>query len=739
MNSARASTAGHVEWLDADRRLSHAIFIAEGMRCAACAGSIERAIAKLPGIDSVAVNVATHRVNVHFDATSTRLDRILDAVDRAGFRALPLAGGAALAAQRDERRSAIKRLGVAGLGMMQTMMLVFGLYAAGPNGIAAIYEHYFKLIAMLIAMPVLFYSGAPILRSAWQNLRTRSLGMDVPVALALLLAFSASVYNTLRGNGEVYFDSVTMFVFFLLAGRFIEMTARHGSLSSSDALAQSLPETAARLAEDGSSERIPVAAIRVGDRLSIPKGAVIPVDATLVSTSAAIDQALLSGESAAVVKTAGSHLPGGAVNAGSSIQVVAQSGVDASTLATIVRLLERAQRDRPSIARAADRVAGWFVLGILILALGVAGAWLLVDPTRAFSAVLAVLVVTCPCALSLATPVAMAAATTRLARDGVLVTRADAIERLASIDAIVFDKTGTLTHGSSAAVGVSHRRGVSTDQALAIGAALERGSTHPIGQALQRHADAGVVATEIVETAGQGLDGVIEGHRYRLGQFEYVRALSDTAANDGVATAFGNERDYSGASLVLGDVDGLLAAFELTDSVKPAAVAAIDALRDAGLDLAIASGDRASSVAAVAQSLGITQAHGRLTPEEKIAAVQALRARGRRVLMLGDGINDGPVLAAADVSCAMGQGSSIAQAAADLILIDDSLQGLPRAIRTARRAQHVLRQNLTWALLYNVAAIPAAALGYVPPWLAAIGMSLSSLFVVLNAQRLTRP
>ncbi|MBK6598467.1 MAG: cation-translocating P-type ATPase [Proteobacteria bacterium] len=732
MNTARATTAGHVEWLDAERQLSHAIFIAAGMRCAACAGSIEKAVAALPGVDNVTVNVATHRVNVQFDASRTRLERILAAVDQAGFRALPLAGGAAVAAQRDEKRAAIKRLGVAGLGMMQIMMFTFGLYAAGPNGIATNYEHYFKLIAMLITLPVLFYAGAPILRSAWQNLKMRSLGMDVPVSLALLLAFTASVYNTLRGTGEVYFDSVAMFVFFLLAGRFVEMNARHASLSASDALTQSLPETVARLTAAGATERVPVADIRPGDRLSIPKGAVIPVDATLLSASASIDQSLLSGESVAVNKTAGSELPGGAVNAGGVIQVAALSAIDASVLATIVRLLERAQRDRPPIARAADRVAGWFVLGILLLAVIVAGGWLLVDPSRAFSAVLAVLVVTCPCALSLATPVAMAAATTRLARDGVLVARADAIERLASIDLIVFDKTGTLTQGASAAVRVTDTHRVTADAALAIGAALERGSTHPIAQALLRHADAAVVATDIVETAGLGIEGVVAGCRYRLGRSEFVAALTATQRPGE------QQPDYSSASIVLGDSDGWVAAFELTDPVRPAAAAAIAELRNSGLELAIASGDRPAAVQAVAQQLGITAAHGQLSPEQKIATVQTMRAGGRRVLMLGDGINDGPVLAAADVSCAMGQGSSIAQAAADLILVDDSLQGVGRAIKTARRARQVLRQNLTWALLYNVAAIPAAALGYVPPWLAAIGMSLSSLFVVLNAQRLTR-
>jgi Cu2+-exporting ATPase len=713
----------HFEWFDADRHRAHTIFTVEGMRCAGCARSIERAVGALEGIETVKVNTATHRVSVDFDPAAAQLERIVSAVEQAGFRAVPLAGRAALAARKSERRTAIKRLGVAAFGMMQTMMLIWALYTAGPRGIDADYAHYFKLISMLITLPVLLYSGAPILRAAWAGLRARALGMDVPVALALLLAFAASVYHTLIVPGEVYYDSISMFVFFLLAGRFMEMNARHSSMTTSDALARSLPEQVTRLRADGGTERIPATQIAIGDRLQIAKGSVIPVDAVAASPTW-INQSLLSGESAAVQIGANDRVPGGAVNVGAAVTVSAASTIGDSTLATIVQLLERAQRERPPIARAADRVAAWFVLAILVLALVVAAAWLAVDPSRAFSAVLAVLVVTCPCALSLATPVAFAAATTRLARDGVMVTRADAIERLSQIDTVVLDKTGTLTDGDTAKVTVVRTRDLPYERALALAAALERGSDHPLALAFARHGDLALHARDIVEMPGCGIEGRIGDRVYRLGRADYVGEIAGSCADE--------------SPLLLGDASGVLAAFTVADQVRPSAAAAIAGLRQLGLEVAIASGDETGRVAAVAQSLRVTDARGRLTPEAKIEFVQALRASGKRVLMLGDGINDGPVLAAADVSCAMGHGSAVAQAAADLLLIDDSLRGLARAIATARRTRAVLRQNLGWAFAYNVAAVPAAALGMVAPWLAALGMSLSSLAVVLNAQRLTR-
>ncbi len=723
-------TDHHVQWSDADQHSAHALFVAEGMRCAACARTIERAVMAVAGVSAATVNVATHRVSVDFEATRTTLADILAAVSKAGFHPVPLAGPDALAAQTAERRMAIKRIGVAGLGMMQTMMFVFALYTAESRGIDAAYAHYFKLIGMFVTLPVLLYSGAPILRGAWSSVRARTLGMDVPVALALVLAFAASVYNTLAGTGDVYYDSITMFVFFLLSGRYFEMHARHSSLSANEALARSQPQHVSRLRADGSTERVALAVVQPGDRITVPKGGVIPVDATL-TTATWIDQSLVSGESVAIEKSAGERVPGGAVNVGAAVIVTAIAAANDSTLATIVRLLERAQRERPPIASAADRYASRFIAVILVLAIAVAAAWLWVDPSRAFTAVLAVLVVTCPCALSLATPVVLASASTRLARNGVLVTRADAIERLAAIDTVVLDKTGTLTQGDAAHVSVSTRADMTADRSLAVAAALERHSTHPIALALQRHGDLALLADGVVETTGRGIEGTIDGRRYRIGKLDYVSELLADAS--GV-----RDTRPDAAALYLGDSQRLIATFEIADRPRAGAQDTIAELQTLGLMIAVASGDHPERVRAIAESLRIERAHGLLSPDGKIELVRQYQDAGHRVLMLGDGINDGPVLAAANVSCAMGQGSSIAQCAADLVLLDDSLRGLARAIETARKAQRILRQNLTWAFAYNVAAVPAAALGFVPAWLAALGMSLSSLAVVMNASRLTR-
>lgn len=720
---ARPATA-HALWTRTADGRARAVFAAEGIRCAACARSIERAVSALDGIDGVHVNVATSRVTVDWQVAHTDLQKILDTVGRAGFRPQPLAGEAAESAFRLERRTALKRIGLAGVGSMQAMMYMWGVYMAPPGDMDPAIESYLRYIGMLIATPVLFYSGWPFFRGAWHDLRRRAPGMDVPVALALALAYGASVFNTLRGTGLTYYDSITMFVFFLGTGRYIEMIVRQRSLSTSEALAHSLPAQVTRLRPDGGTERVPLQQIGVGDRLSIPRGAVIPVDAVLAEGSALVDESLVTGESRPLRRQAGEHLPGGAVNASDAIVVRASRDVAGSTLASIIALLERAQRERPRLARLADRAASWFVVVLLVLAAGVALAWVAVDPARAFPATLAVLVVTCPCALSLATPAAVAAATTRLARLGLLVTRADAIERLARADTVVLDKTGTLTSGSPCVTAVRSLAGLEPRTALALAAALERSSNHPLAIAFSPHADAAVTAVGVREVPGRGIEGRVDGRLWRLGSAEFVAGLARTTPPDD--------------ALCLGSEAGVVASFEVGDELRPEAARALGTLRSLGLEPVIASGDRSEAVARVATALGIERAQSRLDPAGKIVLVQELQRSGRRVLMIGDGVNDGPVLAAASVSCAMGQGSAVAQSAADLLLLNDSLDALADGVRTAREALRVIRQNLVWSLVYNFSAVPLAALDLIPPWLAAIGMSASSLLVVLNAQRLAQ-
>jgi Cu2+-exporting ATPase len=690
-------------------------------------------VSALAGVERISVNIATARAAVDWDPHKLALKKILDVVSETGFKPLPLAGEVAASVQRAERRLALKRIGLAGLGMMQTMMFVYCIYASGAHGIDPGIAQYLKLAGLLIATPVLVYCGAPFFSGALRDLRSRSPGMDVPVALALLIAYAASVVNTFRGAGEIYFDSVTMFIFFLLAGRFVEMSVRQRTLSATEALARSLPTTVARIAKDGTTERIAPGLVKEGDLLSIPKGAVIPVDALLCDAEAVVDESLLTGESTAITRRLDQPLLGGSINVGHPIRVIARSCASESMLASIVGLLERTQAERPSIVRAADGVASWFVLLTVTLATAAGVFWLFAEPARALPAALAVLVVTCPCALSLATPAAIAAATARLARLGLLVTRPDALERLARVDLVVVDKTGTLTSGLPVVELKGIRPGYSRPLAFQTAAALESASDHPIAQAFRKHASQARVASALKEYAGRGVEGCIDGAAWRLGTHHFVKELTQASG-----TAFPGSSNDPGTGIALGGCDGIVATFALAEGLRPGALHAVEQLGGMGLKMAIASGDQQEVVGEVARKLGIQEAVGRLAPQAKLALVQQRESAGTRVLMVGDGINDGPVLAAASVSCAMAQGSAVAQAAADLLLLNDSLGTLAEAICTARQMRAVIRQNLAWALVYNLGAVPLAAMGWIAPWVAALGMSMSSLLVVLNAARLAR-
>ncbi|HEY0342778.1 MAG TPA: HAD-IC family P-type ATPase, partial [Steroidobacteraceae bacterium] len=490
----------HASWSDSNT--SHAVFAVEGMRCSACSRAITRALGGLPGVASVSVNAATGRAAVDWDSDKVTLRQVLDVVTQTGFKPVPLAGEAAAAEQTAQRRTALKRIGLAGLGMMQTMMFVYCLYAAGAHGIDPGIAQYLKLAGLLIATPVLVYSGAPFFVGALHDIRRGSLGMDVPVALALALAYGASVINSLRGVGEIYFDSVTMFIFFLLAGRFVEMTVRQRNLGATEALARSLPAMVTRITAEGATERILPRLIEPGDLLSVPKGAVVPADATLFEGGEALlDESLLTGESASIAKHAGDPITGGAINVGHPIRVRATTRASESMLASIVVLLERTQAGRPAVVRAADALASWFVFLTVTLAIVTGAVWWFVEPARSLPAALAVLVVTCPCALSLATPAAIAAATTRLARLGLLVTRADALERLARVDVVVVDKTGTLTRGVPTVEITSVVDGRSAAEALEIAAALETMSEHPLAAAFRPHLNPERVAVGHMEFA----------------------------------------------------------------------------------------------------------------------------------------------------------------------------------------------------------------------------------------------
>jgi len=700
----------------------------EGLHCAACAWLIETSLAREAGVRQIQVNASTARAELRFDPRASALSRLLARIHALGFvpRPLSFAGGAAEGTA--ERRTALKRLGVAGLGMMQVTTYAVSLYAGLMQGIAPDLEQFLRFVSLLVATPVVLYSAQPFFISAWRSLRARRPGMDVPVALSIGAAYLWSVVSTLRGRGAVYFDSVVMFTFFLLLGRYLEMSLRHRAGWQHDALARLLPDSTLRLG-GAAAERVTPDELRAGDRVRVLPGERVPADGRIECGSTDADESLLTGESAPRVRRTGDELTAGTLNLTGVIEMkVTRTGQD-STLAAVSRLLERARGSRPAVADLADRVAAYFVTCVLLLAAGVGLYWLHADPTRAFGTVLAVLVVTCPCALSLATPAALAAATTRLARAGVLVTRGRALERLSRADRILFDKTGTLTRGEPRLEGVLMLEPrLTAQQCLSLAAALESHSGHPLARAFKHLTPlAGVSGIECF--AGRGLEGVIEGTRYRIGRREFV--LEGCARG-----AAGTADDPGHTSVVLGDTAGILAEFHLTDVLRSDARDTIQRLAALGLSAAIASGDRSGPVAAAARQLGNVAASANLTADGKLALVRALRSEGHRLVMVGDGVNDAPVLAAADVSVAIAAGTELAKVNADLILLGEGLAPLVCAVETSRRLLRIIRENLAWAVLYNLTAVPLAASGLIEPWMAALGMSGSSLLVVLNAMRL---
>ncbi len=711
-----------------DRQLREASLILEGIVCAACLWLNERHVGALPGVIEFRTNYTTRRAQVSWDDSRIHLSDILRAITEIGYHAHPFDPGRQEAVYKKERSIALRRLAVAGLGALQVMMLAVAMYAGDFYGMDVALRTFMRWVSLVLTVPVVLYSARPFFVAAARDLRRARLGMDVPVSFAIAAAFIASAWATISGHGAVYFDSATMFTFFLLSGRFLEMSARHRAGQATEELTRLLPATATRI-RGGEAEVVPVAELAPGDRILIRPGETVAADGRVVAGESSVDESLLTGESVPRRRASGDELVGGTINVESPLEMEVGRVGQETVLSSIVRLLDRAQGEKPAIALLADRVAGWFVAALLLLAAGVALWWSQVRPDEAFWITLSVLVVTCPCALSLATPAAVAAASGRLTRGGLLTTRGHALETLARATHVVFDKTGTLTFGSLQLEDVIVLSASSRQRCLDIAAALEHGSEHPVATALSQAAPKSLRASSLRAQPGRGVEGEIEGTRYRIGSPAFVRDLGAVMPE--------YSADLQGATVVaLGSVDTLLALFVLADRVRPQARAAIDGLRDLGLEVELLSGDQPAAVARVAAGLGITRAQGACLPADKLAHIRRLQADGAVVAMVGDGVNDAPVLAGAQVSLAMGGGAQLAHASADMVLLSENLMHLVDGVRTARRTLAVIRQNLVWAILYNIIAVPLAAAGLVAPWMAALGMSVSSLLVVANALRL---
>ena len=735
-----------------------------GMYCAACAITIEDALRKVPGVTEVQVQATSQRARILVNPAAVKLSELVAAVQDAGYRAWPDAAARAGHERLRERRVLMWRLSVAAFCMMQVMMITWPQYVAGQDEIPADLWNLMNWACWVLSLPVMLFSCGPFLQGAWRAARRGRVSMDTPVSLGILGTFIVSTGVTFGNQDlfghEAYFDSLTMFVTFLLAGRWLESRARERVTQSLESMCVRLPEAVERAVnaeEDLStvaSESTPLSSLRHGDRVRVAVGQAFPADGQILAGETEVDESLLTGESRAVPRQVGQMVVAGSLNMSAPVWIAIERLGPDTRYQQIVSLVHQAMTEKPGWMRFADRMAAPFLWGVILLAAGGALAWQWIDPSKSVWVAVSVLVVTCPCALSLAAPSALLAAAGAMARKGLLVRRLDALEALAEIDQVYFDKTGTLTEGELSVVSLATPQGrIAAAQGLpaaqiehwGLAAALASYSQHPLSRSLVKAAqDAGgwpaTSWVDVREQAGKGVQATdAQGRVWRLGLLSWV--LPAAAAEAGWWTQDSDARVWMAAIDDTGTlVPETVTGFVFDEVFRAEARPTVQRLRELGCQSALLSGDQASRVHAAARLLGqgedMVVAQAQATPEDKLNVIARIQAEGHRVAVVGDGINDAPVLAKADVSVALDQGAALAQSQADLIILGGRLLGLPEAVVISRQAMRIVRQNLAWAAIYNASCIPLALAGLMPPWLAGLGMALSSLGVVLNALRL---
>ncbi|RMX08781.1 cation-translocating P-type ATPase [Corticibacter populi] len=741
-------------------------FTLQGMYCPACALTIEDALMRVPGVASVQVNGVQQRTRVVWQADRIRPSALIKAIEAAGYGATPGNDGQAFEQRRAANRLMLWRWLVAGFCMMQVMMYAWPAYTVNADGIASDLVQLLRWASWVLTLPVLIFSCGPFFRQAWHDLCQRRIGMDLPIALAIALTFLVSSAGTFEPAGifghDVYFDSLTMFVFFLLSGRMLQLRLRHRVAGELDALANRMPEQVERLSDPddlaAGSTLVALRQLRVRDVVRIKPGEGFPGDGTIVDGATWVDEALLTGESRPVQRQPGDTVIAGSFNRSASVLVRLDRLGNTTRYAQIVDLMETAAMQKPYFAQLADRIAGPFLLAVIVLA-GLAMLWWWPqDPARAVMVGVAVLVVTCPCALALATPSALLAAAGALSRRGVLVANLQALEFAPNATLAVFDKTGTLTEDRLLLGQVQVRAGSSAVEALGLALRLASQSLHPVSRALveetrRQHPElaqetqphASMLLEGLREIPGQGIEAHIDGITYRLGSAAFCKGLGSASAAQAArvpasaATADMAASDEAAlARVMLADTSGWLASFHLSETIRADAAATVSIMRQLGLKTALLSGDQPQAAAQMAQRLGIDIAMGGCSPQDKLDQLQRWQAQGERIVMVGDGLNDGPVLAKANVSFAVGQAVPLARAQADFIVNSTALLPIASTLLVARRTVRVMRENLAWAFGYNLLFIPMALVGWMPAWLAGLGMAASSLIVIANAARLTR-
>jgi len=692
------------------------IISVQGMHCAACAWLIDRALSKQKGVSEVSVNAVTGRLHLRWQQSATPLSQLISCLQRLGYRAFLTQGSQLEKSRAQEKRTLLLRIGLAALVAMQTMMFAEALYLDTTNEMSVWTRDMFRWLCFVTATPVVFYSGMPFIRGMLRELKQKALGMDVLAASSILLAYFGSFYQTLVGGQHVWYDAAVMFVLFLLVARYLEYQTRQAAYEQSDALARAQPYLAQVIRAD-QQMAIPVAELKPGDTLCINPGETVSADGILLNDAASFDESLLTGEARPVTKSKGDFILAGSIGSLHSARLeVTQTGRD-TQLSQLLYRVELAQLKKSGVLHYAERIARYFVVGILLTTILVYGFWSLMGSTHAFEIALAVLVVSCPCALALALPAAFASAQSALAKIGVLSFSNDNLVKLAKVDTFIFDKTGTLTQGKITRTD-DHYFTEDKNHALAIACALEKNSLHPLASAFPEATN--LQANNVRLIPGKGICGFVDQKEYRIGSADFAA----NAVDDG--------------RLWLGDGERALASFSLNDNMRADAKTTVSALQDAGLQIHLLSGDAAVTVDAFANDVGISHSAARQNPDQKQAYLKALQSEGHSIAMIGDGINDALVLASADVSIAMGSGAAIAQRSADMIICGEKLDRLLAARAIAIKTQAIIRQNLGWALLYNLVGIPVTAMGFIHPGFAALGMVTSSLLVSVNALRLRK-
>ena len=698
-----------------------------GVTCAACTWLIEQSLGRLPGVQRAQVNLQQSRLDIRFDPATIPLSQIFARVEALGYRPRPYQASTQREQMQQEYRLDMRRLGVAGLGMMQVGMFAIALHAGDIQGIDLRYQGLLRWVSLMVASFIVFYSARPFFISAWRHLKVGSLVMDLPVALAIGLAWSASAWATLTGTGQVYFDSVVMFTFFLLLGRFLERRVRQRHALIWFDAESTLPAAASVQRQDQwlSIPRINLAA---GDRILIKAGETVPVDARVLVGTSSVKEDTFNGEHLPRPVASGDTLYAGTVNIEGALQARVLGSYRDSRLAALQRSVELAQTEKPRLARLADRIASWFVAGVLLVTAGTAAAWSQIDPQQALWVTLSVLVISCPCALALATPAALTSAASALRGSGVIVRTENALEALSRSTHLLFDKTGTLTQGELTVALIQPLAELDEGAVGAVAAALQQYSSHPVAQAFTNYDPAGGFSG-ISYRVGAGLEGQQGPHHYRMGSDAFCREL---------CADLPSVPDQLHYWVALCRDDTPLAWIGLSDKLRKEAAPVVNRAHSAGLQVELLTGDSSQQGPILARELGIDVVNYGMQPQQKMERVRSLQTDGAVVCMVGDGLNDAPVLSLADASFAVAGATDLARTQADFVIVGGDLQAITGTWEKARQCRRIILQNFCWALGYNVSAIPLAASGFIPPWAAAIGMSLSSLLVVANSLRLNR-